>query len=213
MDCTWTRDRLPPLLYGDLPSGEAAAVERHLANCLACRQECAALKDVRRLLDAVPAPAIQLDLPRLYRQAALRQERKLGRWRRAGVALLAVAAMLLMVLALKLEVRLEGHQAVFRWGSPPVAPAPVEPSPPLVQKEAPPTVVTAEEVQLMKELIRALAADVAYRDDRQQLALTQLRGRLDALQRQAQQRWDATAEEVGALYTAQFGSRRKGGNP
>src|SRR5262245_30462451 len=104
MDCAWTRDRLPPLLYGDLPSGEAAAVENHLANCLACRQECAALKDVRRLLDAVPAPAIKVDVPRLYRQAAARQERKLRRWRPAAVALLASAALLLIALALNLEV-------------------------------------------------------------------------------------------------------------
>jgi hypothetical protein len=119
--------------------------------------------------------------------------------------------MLLIALALNLEVRLEGNQAVVRWGSAPAVPAPVMPlPPPLVQKEPPPMAVTAEEVQLLKELIRALAADVEHRDRRQQLALTQVQGRLDALQRQAQQRWAATAEDVAALYTAQFGSRPKG---
>ncbi len=214
MDCALIRERLPALLYGDLPAAETTDVERHLAGCPACRAECAALKDVRRLLDAVPAPAIQVDLPQLYGEASRRQEGRLRRWRRTAVALLASAAVLLLVLTLKLEVRLDGQQLVVRWGSPPALPAPAERQLPVqVRQDSPAGPAAAEELQLLKELIRALAADVDQRDSQQQQALAQLRGRIDALQRQSQQRWDTTAEDVAALYTAQFGSRPRGGNP
>ena len=79
MNCTEARDRLPHLLYADLPSSEAAAVENHLAACATCRQEYAALRQLRPLLDATPAPAVSVDLPRLYQEAARLRERQLRR--------------------------------------------------------------------------------------------------------------------------------------
>ena len=53
----------------------------HLAGCPACR-----LKQTRPwrnwpMLDDVPAPPVTIDLPRLYREAASQQARRLRRWR------------------------------------------------------------------------------------------------------------------------------------
>jgi anti-sigma factor RsiW len=194
-DCRRTRDALPALLYGDMPPDETAAVRRHLSACPACRAEEAALQQVRRLLDAPKPPAAQVDLPRLYRDAAALQQRRLRRWRRLACAALAAAAVLLVVFGLKLEVRLEGHQLVLRWGAPPAAPAPVRPVAPA---EA---AASAADLRTVRELLHLLAADVEERDRRQQQALAWLQGRLENLHGQSLERWTTTERDVRALYT------------
>jgi hypothetical protein len=207
-----TREALAGLLYGELPPAEAEAVQKHLAGCSACRAEYAALRHVRAALDAAPEPVEPpgVDLARLYREAARRQARRLRRWRRLAVAALAAAAALLVAFGLKLEVRLERHQLVLRWGNAEAeAPRPV-PQPPVAQ-HAPPE--RDAEMQLVKELIHLLAEDVKSRDGRQQEALLALQERLDALGVQVNERWAATERDVAALYTAQFGSRDKGDKP
>src|SRR5262249_20849602 len=146
-NCHQTREALPALLYGDLPPDEATAVRHHLAECPACRAEQAALQQVRSLLDAAEPPAVAVDLPRLYRAAVQRQEKQLRRWRRLACAALAAAAMLLLVFGLKLEVRLEQHQLVLRWGAPP-APVPM-PAPGNVPVEA----VSAADLKMLRDLL------------------------------------------------------------
>jgi hypothetical protein len=150
-----------------------------------------------------------VDLSRLYRRAGDEQTRRLGRWRRAALALTAVAGLLLLAFALRLEVRVEQHQLLLRWGSPRevTVPAPL-PAPPVLAAG-----VSAEELQLMKDLLHALADDVATREQRQQQAILQLQLRLEALLEQSQQHWSATERDVTALYNAQFGFRPKGENP
>src|SRR5262245_18431512 len=162
MNCSQARDRLPGLLYGDLPDAEAAVVEDHLAGCPAWRNEHAALRGVRRALDALPAPPVGVDLPRLYRAEDDRRARQLRRWRRAAVALAVAAAVLLLVVGLRLELRVEAHQLVVRWGTPPAAPE----SPPVARAEARPDRATQEQVQLLGELVHALAGDLEARDQR-----------------------------------------------
>src|SRR5262245_7783395 len=201
MNCSQARDRLPGLLYGDLPAAEAAAVEDHLAGCPACRNEHAALRGVRRALDALPAPPVEVDLPRLYRAEADRRARQLRRWRRAAVALAGAAAVLLLVVGLRLELRVEAHQLVVRWGTPPPAP------PPVARAEARPDRATQEQVQLLGELVHALAGDLEARDQRQRGELRRLQAQLERLRWQSEQRWAATEDNVSALYTAHFGPR------
>src|SRR5205085_103093 len=58
MTCTAVCEQLPLLVYGDLGPAEAAAVERHLAGCPACRAEHASLVQARAALDATPAPEV-----------------------------------------------------------------------------------------------------------------------------------------------------------
>jgi hypothetical protein len=211
MNCTRARALLAALVYGDLPPAETAAVEQHLAGCDSCRRERQALQEVRRLLDATPPPAVQVDVRRLYQEATARQQRSARRWRRAAVALLGVAAAALLVLGLRLEVRCEAHQLTLRWGTPEVAPAPPT-LPELPHREAKRT-PTAEDLQLLRELIHALAADAEARDQRQYLYLQRLQGRLDALQLDSAQRWQALEHDIAALYASQFGKLAKGEKP
>jgi anti-sigma factor RsiW len=205
--CDKIREALPALLYGDLPPAEETAVRQHLTDCPACRAEHAALRQVRGLLDAAPPPAVKVDLPRLYQEAARRQERQLRHWRRLACVALAAAAVLLLVFGLKLEVRLEQHQLVLRWGAPPPVPAPLV----VVPQEPPPA--SAAEVRVVRDLLHLLAADVEERDRQMRQGLADMAGRLDSLQGQTQQRWASAQRDLNGLYalfTAQSGPREKG---
>ena len=72
MTCTECRDLLPLHLYGDLSD---IALTEHLATCAACRAELAALGRTRAALDAVPVPAVSVDLNRIFQFDAERQRR------------------------------------------------------------------------------------------------------------------------------------------
>jgi hypothetical protein len=210
-NCAQTRDALADLLYGELPPAEAQAVQEHLAGCPPCRAEYVALRQVRAALDAAPAPQAEVDLPRLYREAARRQGKRLRRWRRLALAALAAAAALLVAFGLNLEVRLEQHQVVLRWGAPPQADA-VRPAPPTAAAR-PDAPERDAEMRLVKELIHLLAADVQERDRQQAEALRALRQRFEALRVQTAERCAAAERDVAGLYTVQFGPRPKGENP
>jgi hypothetical protein len=211
--CVEVLARLPGLLYGDLPADEAEAVRKHLVGCPACRREHTTLEGVRRLLDTASAPpAVEVDLGRLYGEAAGRRRRRARRWRRAA-ALVGIAAAVLLLIGLKLEVRLEAHQLVLRWGVPPMAEQAVrqtQPPTPLVRQEGEPAPVAQAELQLVRDLVHALADDVEGRDRENRQALLWVRGRLDQLQRQVQARWEATEQLVSALHTVQCETRAKG---
>jgi anti-sigma factor RsiW len=213
LSCTETRVLLPALLYGDLPPDQAEAARKHLAGCPGCRQEFAALGRVRRLLDEAPAPPeVRVSLPRLFGEAAARRARTRRRWRRAA-ALAAAAAVVLLGFSLKLEVRVEGHQVVLRWGTPPATPETPTP-PPLPhapRRERAPAEVTAADLRLVRDLIHALAADVESRDRDTQQALLRLSDRLDGLGQQAQERWASTQQLLSALTALQLESHEQGG--
>ena len=211
MNCSLVRALLPLSLTDDLKPEEAASVDEHLTTCPACRGERAELEKVRAALSAVPVPAVQVDLPGIYRQAAERQARRARRWRRAALACCGVAAALLVVIGLRLEVRVGANELTFRWGAqPPDNPQPQpkqHPGPPAQVKDrpAPPVVPNTEErLRLMNELIHALTNDIEARDVHQQQRLARLQERLDRLSDQAS-RWRLETErDVAALYTAQF---------
>jgi hypothetical protein len=195
MNCTQVCAALPALVYDALPPEETRILREHLAGCSSCRKEHAALQRLKGVLDTVPAPAVRVDLSQLYQEAARRQQGQLRRWRRAALVGCAAAAAVLVALALKLEVHVGGHQVVVRWGPPPaVIPAPAPAA-------GAPAGVSAEELQLVKQLVHVLADDVAARDRQHQEAILWLQGRVAALQRQAQERWNATERYVSALYT------------
>lgn len=212
MTCTEARPLLPALLYGDLPLREAALVRAHLGRCEGCRREEAALAEVRHRLDALPAPETAVDLERLYRDAARESVRSRPRGRRGAYAVLAAAAaIVLVVLATRLEIRLDREQLVVRWGAPP-SPAPVPPrdEPPVVVPTSPSPEVE-ERLKLLGELAQALAADADRRDARQQQEMDILRAELTALRLQMAQLRQAVDRDVAALYSAQFSQTKKGG--
>jgi hypothetical protein len=196
---------LHSFLYGDLASGKAAQVEKHCASCTECRKELARLQRLRQALDTIPAPAVRVDLPRLYAEAARIQQQQVRRWRRAAVVLLGAAAVLLLAVSLKLELRMEAHQLVVRWGT---APAPVvsAPQPPDAKERVTASTISSEELQRMNDLIHALAAAGDTRDRRWQQEASALQARLAFLQERSQER----DRVVAAMYSAQFIPRDKG---
>ncbi len=216
MNCTQVRERLLVWQYGELPAAEGAEVEGHLATCAACREELSAWQSFRRRLEAFQGPAVHVDLPRVYQLAVQRHERRVRRWRRTALAVCAAAAVVLIAVGLKLEIRVEASQVVFRWGGPsPVAPQFQEPAPPVVQIQPPLPPVTAEEVLLAKNLVRALAKEVETRDRQQQEALLRLQGRFEtflALLGRTNDRSASNERDVDALYAALFRISKKGEN-
>jgi hypothetical protein len=222
MNCTDVREKLSGLVYEDLPPTEAAQLKFHLAMCSGCRAEHAALEGVRRLLDQVPAPEIPIDLPRLYAQAAGGEERRMRRWRRTAVALVGVAAALLIVVGLRLEVHREARQIVVRWGDSYQLPdnsnpAPKDPATVPADRDSKEPPVSRQEIQVLRELIHGMASEVETlqtrfdtSDRRQRDAIVLLQERLRTLQSLMQKQWTETKSSVAALYTAQYGSTEKG---
>jgi hypothetical protein len=155
-----------------------------------------------------------VDLPRLYREAAVTQQGQTRRWRRrAAVVTGLAAALVLVLLGLRLEMRLDRHQLVLRWGSPPTEPAP--PAPVLVP-ELPPEYAsadTAEQLQVLRKLIHALAADVRNRDLRRQEQIAQLHTQVRYLEHQSRRQWTATQRDVDTLYAAQSLLTKRGAIP
>jgi hypothetical protein len=194
--------------YGDLAAGEAAQLKKHCASCAACRKELAGLQRLRQALDTLPAPSVRVDLPRLYADAARIQQHQARRWRRAAIALLGAAAVLLLAIGLKLELRVEAHQLVVRWGTAPEVHA-IAPQPPAADARSTATSISPEEFQLMKDLIHALAADGDTRDRHWQQEVSALQARLAFLQERSQER----DRVVAALYSAHLVPRDKGAKP
>jgi hypothetical protein len=216
MNCPKVRELLPLLLYDDIPAAETNSIREHLAECAACRKEFDGLQEVRAKLDAAPFPAVQVNLRRLFHDAAARQTSQIRRWRRLAVAVCGVAAALLFAMVLRLELRVQAHQLVVRWGlvpneeksqEPPGA-APIEPS------ADPAVLATLEErVRLLDELLHAAMSDFDDRDKSRSEAVARLQRRLEEFRIQNSRRWSETERNVAAMYTALFVLPKKGERP
>jgi hypothetical protein len=198
MNCDTARNLLPLFVYDDLEPDEALAVARHLADCRECQTQHAALAQARTALDAMPTPKIALDPENLWRSESLRQSLRIRRWRRATITLAAVAAGLLFVVALRIEVRVGNGQLTLAWGAP--TQRIVDPMPTARKSESD----VQERLQLVQEIARALATDVADRDGRQQAAITRLRAEIEGVQRLSAERWRETERDVAVLYRTAF---------
>jgi hypothetical protein len=216
MKCSHVREELPALVYGDLQPEPRDRLQEHLAACPACLQELAALERVRGMLDRVPAPEVQVDVARLYREAARRQGDRLRAWRRAAYALgAAAAAVLLLTIGLNLDVRIESHQVVVRWGAPRSL-SKEEPVPEkhqereIVQVETPLPAETVAEMRTLSELVQLLAKDIEARDDRLQLDMARLRATVRDLQRKTSEQWADAQRDIAGMYTLQTSQHKKG---
>jgi DNA-binding transcriptional MerR regulator len=217
MNCSHVRQRLPELLYGDLNPHEAAALQEHLKGCAECRKDGFSLERVRQMLDTLPVPPAAFTLQQLYEKATQRQALRLRRWRRTAQVLCGIAALLLLVFFLRLDLRVDDHQVSLRWGGSPgsslagvSSQSDPAPSGPTVQGLAP---ELQERVQLQTRLIHAVADDVTARETAQQLQIARLQHRLDLLQAQCDARWSESERNLAGLYVAQFGSSQKGTSP
>jgi hypothetical protein len=96
MNCTEARERLSPLLDGELGAAEAAEVRAHVAECEGCREHHAELAALVSTLRGAPSPA----LPEGFAAevlAALPSRRRGGLLRLVPLAGLAAAALLVAV--------------------------------------------------------------------------------------------------------------------
>jgi hypothetical protein len=211
MNCPEVRDQLSALLYGDLLPADAARLEDHLSRCPTCRRELEALRRVRAALDAVSVPAVQVNLGRLYQEAARRQARRAQRWRWTALAGCAAAAMALMIVGLRLEVRLGAHEVVVHWGEERPMP-PADPGTALAAGRTDPDGAAngEERLRLLSNLIHALAEEAQVRDQLQQQQFVRLEARLDRLQLQDNVRWKEAERYVTALLVNQSAPPKKG---
>lgn len=208
MNCEQARTLLPEHLYADVPAAQRDELRLHLAQCPACGEIWRGLQFVRQLLDAAPLPAVQVDLPLLYQEASEFEGRRLRRWRRLAYSSAAAAAVLLIVTLLRFEVRWDQRELVFGWG----APRPVPPMLKLPDESPMPTAALAD-LQLVKDLIHSVVADMEDRRQDHAAALNDIEQRLDAIQSTSNRRWTATQNDFRALYTACFEIREKGAIP
>jgi hypothetical protein len=222
MNCEQARALLPELAYGDAAQPEAVA---HVRECGRCAAELRELEAVRRVLDAAPTPAARVDLPALYRDAAARERQRTRRWRRGALVAGAVAAGLLLLFALRLELRWHDRELVIGWG-PPASVREKAPREEIIERPTVPGHV-AMELQVLRDLIHAIAADVGQRDRAQREALTAqgealtaqrealaaVRERVDRIAAASSRNWAAAQNDMRALYTAYFGTRSKGDTP
>jgi hypothetical protein len=205
MNCANVHARLASFAYGDLPEAEANQIREHLNRCSACEQERLAISEIQRLLDAVPAPPIAVNLPMLYRDAAAGHRRQLRRWRIAALAGLAAGVLVALLLS-RLEVRVDANQIVLRWGAAPAIPHQHEPPPAPRSPEpivAAPQMSTAEidqQLRMLRELVQAISNDSDLRDERRQRAITALNGRMHGLEQQMTQLRLARQRDVAVLY-------------
>ena len=126
MNCEEARAHLVDLTCGALSDGDAVAVEEHVQQCAACREELKVLGHTCRLLALAPMPPVRVDVAAIYRTAAAEEARRRRRWRRVAVAGLAAAAALFVVVMTRLEFRVEAHQFIVRWQTPSTPPAPAQ---------------------------------------------------------------------------------------
>lgn len=216
MNCSHARDQLPLMLYGELDTESARAVRDHLAACPSCQREHAALQGVRRELDNVPALQVNVDLPQLFQEAAARQARQMRRWRRAAVAVTGIAAALVLIVLLRLEVRVDANQLTLRWGAVPAETvSPTIPAPEVVvlhETTMPPDL--EERLQWMSDTLHALADSLDVCDARMRQGLEgrldTLEARVELMRRQNGQRWNDTERSVAAIYKAMFVLPNKG---
>ena len=200
MNCTEVRAALPLLIYGEA-NPQDAALREHLRHCADCRREHEALQSVRRLLDEAPVPRIEVDLPRLYQSLADRQNPATAALARVALAFGAVAAVLLLAIGLRVQVRVQAGQMLVCWGDPP-------PAPPVGQAFQPDAVPESqagkpdlrEDLRVLSDLIHALKQDADERDQHFDERLDRLQKHVLALESQADSRWSATEQDVAALY-------------
>ena len=213
MNCTEAHNELLELIGGTLPEERRQHLESHLLACSSCRAERAVLQEATSLLRAVPTPTVQVDVTSLYREAARREQRRLRRWRRVALACGAgLAALLLLTIGLNFEVRLERHQFVLRWGTPPPSDEPaiqngaVGVSP----REHP---VAGDEMQrrlqVLDQLVQELAGNVQALEVKQAQELERLRTGLQELKQQAVLHQEMTGKDVDALYVDRFPDKKK----
>jgi hypothetical protein len=203
------RERLAEWVYGDVPDEEAAGFEEHLSECPACRDERAALAHMRQALDAAKAPSPEIRFAKLYGAADERRRRSVRRWRQAALGLAgALAASLLLVVLSNLDVRWEAGELSVRWRSDIATRKEQPPRPSVDETELVKGQMQnfAARLEILSDLVCALATDVADRDRERIASVGVLRQQLDALRESAVRAWADNRRDIEALYAVRYGA-------
>ena len=164
MDCDVYRDQLLEVLYGEADAETAASFERHLSDCVACREELAELSAVRGALQAWKLPRQRPSVRRFAPPRFL--------WAAAAAALVILAVGGAVGLA-GLEMRLQGGPVVVQLGGvarPVVAPQPVDTTPQMRSSAPMMVAVPASDAQ-EAIMMRRLAELIRESETRQQQTL------------------------------------------
>ena len=203
MTCDIVRNLLPLFIYDELAPTETAAVAAHLADCPHCQADHSGLIQTRAALDAGPVPVVAIDAARLIRSESDRQITRLRRWRGAALAAGALAAALLIVFALRIQVHAGDGQLVIAWGNhQSVKPVILAPNPEF-----------DERLQLVQDLVRAVATDVNSRDAEQHAAFVRLHAEVNGIQQFTVQRWNEAERDLATLYRTAFHRPEPGEKP
>jgi hypothetical protein len=209
MNCDCVRNKLACLIYGDMPADEAAAIEKHLAECANCRHERQALIRAKGALDLLPASSPEINMASFYRRLANEQNRRARLWRRAALAVASAAAVLIAIFGMsRLEFQVDRGHAVIRWGpSSPVPDSDTRP-PAAIQTTALPAsqestrlAALEQRLRLVSELIHALAENVESLDQREHEDAARIDVRLQGMQQITSQRWSDVVQVVNTLKT------------
>jgi hypothetical protein len=157
-------------------------------------------------------------LPQLYAALHRRSQRRARRWRWAALFALATAAGLaFLALSMRLEMRVEQHQLVVRWGTVPAEPPPALPTeretdvlPPGEAGDLRAGPDMAEQVALLSQIVRTLVRDGQNQEQQRKDEIARLQARLDDLQRRTDHRLTDAEKDLRTLYKAQFVLREKG---
>lgn len=203
MNCEQTKERIALLVYGDLDQQDADSVQQHLDECEACQHERASIISLRTLLDAAPQPVAQTDIDLAAMTTAAHPiSPTRGKWHRR-VLVVAAALLLVGVVLWRAEIRIDQHQLTVRWGMP----TPEVPKPQMQPVAKAPAVTNHdadERIQLLNELVHALATEVNTSSQRREADNIEFQRRLAKLEEDARTYRAGAERTFAALYTAQF---------
>jgi anti-sigma factor RsiW len=204
MKCDDVQPLLPLHAYGDLDEAQRAAVAAHLDHCATCRAEADAFASIRRQLGETNSRGIAVDLAGIYRMEADRIRRRAQWWKRGMWAAVAAATLLLLS---RCDVTVNEDRLTLRWGKPEATPVREH----IVRVESRPgeDPRVTDQVQILREMVHALAALIASDSSDRQSQIDALKTELARLQKRTETQYAETRHDVSALYTAQFGSTRK----
>jgi anti-sigma factor RsiW len=137
----WDEGALQALIDGELPPGDAAAAEAHLAACAACAAELRALRNAHERTGAMLA-GIDVSAPVAQATMSLRARRlRAGRYAEARRTLARAAVLVLALAGVALAVPGTG---VHEWAVRTVVPAAKAPAPQAMTRAAQPAAIAPE---------------------------------------------------------------------
>lgn len=200
MHCRDVKSRLVDWLYGEQSPEDRRAIESHLAQCEACRQQARELEHGRNLLDRAPKLRLRIEFAALYRQAAAQAERSRRRWRLGTFATCAALGCVIVSAATQLRFKWQPTRFVVASGSS-IGMDQAERS---LRDTASMLVSHSQRLDDLDVLARLIVTEVKTAERTHEVRLAELQRDLEELRRDSAIRWAALSEGVRGLYLARI---------